>query len=265
MVYERMSMPPPPFEHLGTHSFSFYPPIVNIEHNEWLLRRATWSEMLVLNVKTQQELWIPRRFLGEVSRVEDPVLIVGLSKELEYKGGKVWPHQRQVIEMPLAVGGGTWPAQESEPRAEPAPVVGIRLEPGEKRIWKLIGAVMLLIVFTGVLALLTSREGRLRPRTTYSNRDDAFLALRYSDDIHSIVLKLGQPGEDRFRDVPGEIQYRALWYPQRSYFVILIGTDRKDMHYVGAVDKDWNLLHSVPIPSGGDTASLVRGLKQKRF
>src|SRR6516162_8562938 len=84
-----MSLPPipPQLEHLGTRPFSFYPAILHIDHNEWLFRKATWSEVLVVNCKSGEEIWIPRRFLGEVSRVEDPVLIVGLNRELEYKGG----------------------------------------------------------------------------------------------------------------------------------------------------------------------------------
>src|SRR5579864_3828993 len=118
-----MSSPPipPSLDHLATRPFSLYPPIINIERNEWLYRRATWSEILVVNCKSGEEIWIPRRFLGEVSRVDDPVLIVGLTKELEYKAGSVWPYQRRVIEMPLAVGGG--PAAPAEPeRTERAPV-----------------------------------------------------------------------------------------------------------------------------------------------
>src|SRR4029079_7979585 len=95
---------PPSLDHLATRPFSFYPPIVNVEHNEWLFRKANWNEILVLNAKSGVEVWIPRMFLGETSRVEDPVLIVGLLKELEYKMGAVWPYQRKIIEMPLAVG-----------------------------------------------------------------------------------------------------------------------------------------------------------------
>src|SRR6187551_210378 len=53
---------PPPYDQLGHRPFSFYPAIVNIEHNEWRLRKATWSEFLVLNTKTAEEIWIPRRF-----------------------------------------------------------------------------------------------------------------------------------------------------------------------------------------------------------
>lgn len=76
---------PPPLDQIGQRPFSFYPAILGIEHNEWLLRRATWSELLVYNTKTEQELWVPRRFLGEISSIDEPVMIVGLLKELEYK------------------------------------------------------------------------------------------------------------------------------------------------------------------------------------
>src|SRR5580693_992417 len=94
---------PPLLGHLASRSFSFYPPIVNIEHNEWLFRRATWSEVQVMNTKSSTELWVPRRFVGEISLVGEPVMIVGLVKELEYKAGTVYPHVRRVIEMPRAV------------------------------------------------------------------------------------------------------------------------------------------------------------------
>src|SRR6266496_2924345 len=114
---------PPALDHLATRPFSFYPPIIGIEHNEWLYRKATWSEIQVVNCKTGSEIWIPRRFVGEVSRIEDPVLIVGLIRELEYKAGAVWPYQRRVIEMPVAVGGGASSSVAQE-RSEPAPVVG---------------------------------------------------------------------------------------------------------------------------------------------
>src|SRR3954467_12589279 len=106
---------PPQLDHLVTRPFSFYPPIIGIEHNEWLFRKASWSEMLVLNCKSNTEIWISRRYIGEVSRIEDPVLIVGLNRELEYKGGMIVPFQRRVIEMPVAVGA---PSLASGERSE---------------------------------------------------------------------------------------------------------------------------------------------------
>src|ERR1035441_7631292 len=96
---------PPQLDRLITRPFSFYPPIVGVEHNEWLYKKASWSEILVVNCKNGEEIWISRRYVGDVSRVDDPVLIVGLKYELEYKGGMVVPLQRRVIEMPVAGGG----------------------------------------------------------------------------------------------------------------------------------------------------------------
>src|SRR5215471_1149298 len=129
---------PPSLEHLATRPFSFYPPILNIEHNEWLFRKSTWSEILVVNCKSGNEIWIPRRFVGEVSRVDDPVLIVGLNRELEYRGGTVWPYQRRVLEMPVAVGA----PRQSVPVSTPDPALSVRMRVDsstDTRILKLIG------------------------------------------------------------------------------------------------------------------------------
>jgi len=136
-------MPGPPipasFENLRHRPFSFYPPIVNVEHNEWILRRANWTDFQVINTKTRVELCVPRRFVGEGALVEEPVMIVGLAKELEYREGVVLPHVRRVIEMPRAVNAGVGAPVMGPPRS--APVVGIRIEaaPGT-RVWRLVVA-----------------------------------------------------------------------------------------------------------------------------
>src|SRR5262249_36738452 len=133
----------PVLDHLATRPFSFYPPIVNIEHNEWLFRQATGSESLGGEWETGNERWIPQRYIGEVSKVDDPVLIVGLTKELEYKGGTLWPYQRRVIQMPMAVGGPPLTAAE-EPHSPPPSIAGMRVEAGsEGRVFKLIGGVLI--------------------------------------------------------------------------------------------------------------------------
>jgi len=48
--------PIPELDGLGGRAFSFYPPILNIENNEWELREATWSEILVHNTKSDLEI-----------------------------------------------------------------------------------------------------------------------------------------------------------------------------------------------------------------
>lgn len=259
-----MSIPPipPPLEHLAARSFSFYPAILNIEHNEWLYRKATWSEILVYNVKSHEEIWIPRRFLGEISRIEDPVVIVGLTKELEYRSGAVWPHQRRVIEMPVAVGDR--PHSPSASRPEPAPVVGIRLEPGtETRIGRLILGALMVGVLGTLGVVMVTREGTLRQRAVLTHNDTDFLDLTNRDDYYSVVRKLGKPAEERATTKAGDLEFQSLWYPQRSYFVILMGTERNNLHYIGAMDKDWKLVvHSVDLSRGVNTASMLRGLRR---
>src|SRR5690348_2369358 len=127
---------PPQLDHLVTRPFSFYPAIIGVEHNEWLYRKANWSEILVVNCRSGAELWIPRRFVGEVSRVEDPVLIVGLSRELEYKGGMIWPYQKRILQMPIAENAPQATRSDAAERpAAPAPIVGIRLERSDKAVF----------------------------------------------------------------------------------------------------------------------------------
>jgi hypothetical protein len=232
---------PPSLDEIGQRPFSFYPSIIGIDRNEWAYRRATWSEILVYNPQQNLELWIPRRFFGEVSRIDEPVVIVGLNKELEYRGGMVLPHERRVIEMPLAVNES--PRAGVVPEAiRPAPVTGIKLEGGaESRV----GRMMLAAIAAGILAcivvVLFLRDGK---RVSYEAVVQSDVGFTTSDDYWSVVNRLGKPAEERWRSDQGEIQYRLLSYPQQNLMVILMGPDRKDMHYVGSFDRDWHVVHS---------------------
>jgi hypothetical protein len=255
---------PPSLDHLTTRPFSFYPPVVGVEHNEWLYRKATWSEILVVNCRTGTEVWIPRRFIGEVSRVEDPVLIVGLNRELEYKGGAVWPYQKRVLQMPVAVNApaAQFPTPPPSSPPVPAPIIGIRLERSDKAIFRMIGIAVAVAIGLYILAVSLTRIGDVRQRTvTYTAADQSFLELSRNDDYTAIVGKLGTPGSDRSREV-GSIEYRALGYPERKYHVILMGADTRTARYIGVVDDNWKPLHSVELHQGGTTLSLLRNLNR---
>jgi hypothetical protein len=255
---------PPSLEHLVTRPFSFYPPIINVEHNEWLFRKATWSEILVVNCKSGAEIWISRRFVGEVSRIDDPVLIVGLNRELEYDGGAVWPYQRRVIEMPVAVGGGSIvPSPRTQERSAPAPIVGIRLESNDRRIVKLIGGAMAVGILLCIFALNINKVGEIRQRTAvFTAKDQQFLELSGRDNYLTVVQKLGAPASDRWQSETNTIQVRALGYPDRKYTAILMGTDRRTAAYIGTMDENWKPIHSVELHSGGTTSPLLRNLKR---
>jgi hypothetical protein len=253
---------PPSLDHLVTRPFSFYPPIIGIEHNEWLFRKATWSEIQVVNCKTSNEIWIPRRFIGEVSRIDDPVLIVGLNMEIEYKGGAVWPYQRRVIQMPMAVGAPPPSPPAAPDRSSPAPIVGIRLERSDKAVFKMIGIAVAVAIGLYIVAVNLNRVGELRQRTvTYTASDQSFLELSSRDDFTAVAQKLGPPASDRSREV-GTIEYRAMGYPDRRYTVILMGVDARSARYIGVMDDNWKPVHSVEMHGGGTTLSMLRNLNR---
>ena len=262
-----MSIPPipPPLEHLGNRKFSFYPPILNIERNEWTYHQATWSEILVTNVHTGQEVWVPRRFLGEVSRVDDPVLIVGLNKELEYSAGAVWPHRRRVIEMPVAVplAVNDRPVavlpKSDQPKA-PAPVIGIKLEPAEARAGKMVAGVLTVSVVGCMVIATIARQTQFRQRVTYTTHDQSYFELNRDDDFFAVARKLGPPSSDRWSAQSAAVQYRVLGYPARGYTVVLFGADRSSARYIGTVDAECNPVHGISYADGGSSAAMLRSV-----
>lgn len=246
--------PIPELDGLSGRAFSFYPPILNIEHNEWRLCEATWSEILVHNTKDNQEIWVPRRFLGKVSQVDEPVMIVGLERELEYTAGILRPHERRVISMPKGSASPVAMADEAIPT--PAMLGGARIgDAGESKLGLKIlgGIVVVLFLVYGVVSY--SRGDRIAYQAVLQE-DLGFTA---ADDFHAVVRKLGAPSNDRWREGK-DLQYRALAYPDRHFTVILMGTEQKNALYIGAVNDDWRPVHTVKHAGHGDTRSLLEGL-----
>jgi hypothetical protein len=170
--YKIKAMPgpsiPPPIAQLAARPFSFYPAILNIRHNEWLYESATWSEVLVRNTGSNETISIPRHYVGEVSSVEAPVMIVGLLTELEYRAGAACPAKRRVIQMPLAVNDGI-SMRPARQHSEPAPVIGIRLEDGARsRMPKMVLGGVALGVAGCVLAISLFRGGLIASRAFYA-------------------------------------------------------------------------------------------------
>lgn len=254
-----MSAPPipPPFEHLGQRPFAFFPPIVGIEHNEWRYKKATWSEVLVMNTKSLDEIWVPRRYLGELSKVEEPTMIWGLVKEIEFRAGALVPHVRRVIEMPRAVNDYPRPAS-SEAAPSPAPVVGIRLESNESRIGVLVAAALIFGIAGSAIGVGVYRNMTTGRNASYQTVLQSSLGLSAKDDYYAVVRKLGQPAEDRWRDEVGEVQYRLLKYPDKT--VILMGRERPKAVYIGALDNQWKVIDSVELPGGAQSYAMLSRL-----
>jgi hypothetical protein len=252
-----MAVPPipPPLAQLGRRPFSFYPAILNAGHNEWVYRSATWSDVLVRNTKTNDEFSVPRRYLGDISRVDAPVMIVGLLAELEYRAGLVSPTQCRVIEMPLAVNDS--PRRRTAPSpAVRAPVVGIRLESARtSRVGKVVVGGVAIGVAGCVLAISLFRGGIIATRAFYAPVVHVDLPLTPDDGYAAVVRALGHPAAERW-DQP----YELLAYPQRKLYVILMGPDRDAARYIGAMDWNWHPAHTVELAGHGSSFALLRRL-----
>jgi len=250
---------PPRIDELGDRPFSFYPPIINIDHNEWRFQQATWSEILVKNVKSEEEIWIPRTYVGEISKIDEPVMIVGLKREIEFKGGSVWPHERRILAMPAN------PVVVSGQRGKEPPRVStvdhLRLDAGaESGIGKMIAIALAVGLVTCVLIIgFFQRRSRVES-VEYRGVLQADLGFTGKSDYYDVVRRLGPPDADRWKSETGERQYRALVYEKKDLVVILMGADRNSTYYVGTKDSKWRTVHSVELPGGRNTDSILRSI-----
>jgi hypothetical protein len=252
-----MAVPPipPPLAQLGRRAFSFYPAILNAGHNEWVYRSATWSEVMVRNTKTNEDVSVPRRYLGEISRVDAPVMIVGLMAELEYRAGVVLPAERRVIEMPRAVNESPRP-RLAQSAAVRAPVVGIRLESERtSRVGKVAVGGVAIGVAGCLLAISLFRGGVIATRAFYAPAVRVDLPLTAEDGYTAVVHTLGRPAMERW-----DHRYQVLTYPQRKLYVILMGPDRAAARYIGAMDWNWRPAHAVDLAGYGSTYGLLKRL-----
>ena len=250
---------PTPLEQLGHRPFSFYPAIQSIQHNEWQFCRARGDEIQVVNTKSQQELWIPRRFLSGVSSIEEPFVIVGLLKELEYREGVVVPLVRRVIEMPVAVNDVPRPWLSAPQPGQLAPVVGIRVESSaeSQKSRKVMGAVAAGIL-TCIVGMVIFRDATAGSRARFFGSSSR-LALPFTgaDDYESVVGRIGYPESTRSRPSPDGSVFYLLRYPDRGFTVVLLGVDRADASYVGALGRGGRVVHSVTLPNGQNSAALL--------
>ena len=261
---------PPPIAQLGARPFSLYPAILNIRHNEWLYESATWSEVLVRNTGSNETISIPRRYVGDVSSVEAPVMIVGLLAELEYRAGAVCPAKRRVIQMPRAVNDAVNDAvsdaistRPARPRTEPAAVIGIRLEDGPgSRIPKMVLGGVALGLAGCVLAISLFRGGLIASRAFYAPVAQQDLGLSASDDYQSVIQSLGAPARDAWQSDPQGREFHILWYPRHRVYVVLMAEGALDARYIGALDRYWRPVHTVVLPGKGTSYAVLASLRR---
>ena len=248
---------PPNLDDLGDRPFSFYPPIVGIEHNEWVFSIGRWSEILVRNPRTKIEVWIPRAYLADVSKVDEPVMIVGLKRELEFKSGSIWPYQRRVIELPASP---VTPRLSDEAPSPPSPISELRFSGSEGRIGRLIFIVLVVGILLTAVVTFFMRQKTTGGIIVYQGVLQVELGFTAQTNYHDVVRKLGPPQSDRWKSETGERQIRALGYPKQGLTILLMGLERGREFYIGAKDNDWKTVHAVQLPGGQNTSAILRSM-----
>ncbi len=255
---------PPPLDRLADRDFSFYPSIENVPENFWRLVEANWSEFLVENKADQSQVWVPRRYLGEVSSTDKPVMIVGLNRPLELKAGQVWPVQKRVISMPRVPAPMETPEDAERSRAvNPADSMlgaAIRMDASEKKVGRLILLALggaLAVVALVIFVFRSERSGGL---VQYKGVVQESLGLGPEDDYFGVIRKLGEPAGDRYKADGENMYYRVMLYPSRKLNVILAGRERDQVRYIGAMDADWKVVDSVTQKGGSNTYAVLSRL-----
>jgi hypothetical protein len=137
--------------------------------------------------------------------------------------------------------------------------VGIRLEPSDRRVFRLILIAVGGLVALYVVAIGFTRVGALRQKNVmFTGSDQSFLSLNGRDDFLSVTEKLGGPPATDHTQETGTILYRALGYTDRQYTVILMGADKASLTYIGTMDRNWHPIHS----ANAHTDALLRGLRR---
>ena len=252
----------PRFAELAGRTFAFFPAIRNIEHNEWTLEKETWSEVLARNARTGEEIWVPRSHIGKISSADAPILIVGLLRELQFRGGGVSPFRQQVVSMPPP-GGASRPTTVI---AEPPPPKRTNSAADRQTLSFIAKALLagLAVVLLFVMFNFSKGENPIAVlfRTDTSTSDQRYLGLTNADSYYLAVSKVGQPEQEQWLSLEeADLQFQALWYPQRRYLVILMGGTRADVRYIGTLhDPSRKVLDAASLSRGGDTSSLLHNL-----
>ena len=256
---------PAPLQPIAGRRFSFYPPIQNVDRNEWMYRRATWSECVVVNTATGEEFSVPRNFLGEIT-TGNGITVVSLHRELESRGSTLCPVRCPVIELPVAVNVAVndVPRVASAPERL-APVINIRLEQRpEIRVSKRVGVALVLGAVACTICADIARQVELnRPdliRPDLIRWTRPYLQLSAEDDYYAAVHKLGSPRSEHVAIADAGRVYRVLDYGSSRYRIVLMGRSRSDARYVGTLAPDGKIMDAVRTRGGSTSAGLLRSM-----
>jgi hypothetical protein len=163
--------------------------------------------------------------------------------------------------MPRAVNDSPRPPLTAPEPGRLAPVVGIRVEnEAESRTGRVLLGTVAAGILTCVVAMAVIRTGPAASRARFfSTSARIALPFKASDDYLAIVSRIGRPAWDHTQSAPNGLEFHLLRYPDRSFTLVLLGTDRDHARYGGALARG-RVIHSVILSDGHDSASVLERL-----
>jgi len=260
-------------------SFLFFPPVAGLEANRWRFERATRIEFCAVNTESGGEIWFPRSSVAYIT-VEEGAITLALRRELQYQQGAVWPVRRGADEPPLAEqdesAAPEMPAAAGEsPPARLVAAAGPRAPAGARRrarSWTsepaaLVIGTALAAAMAVVLSLAFARVWLIPTQPASVTISDAGLfSLVREDNRDDVMRKIGTPAAERELTAGGgDLEYRALLYPERNYAVVLMGVRQAgrepDLRFIGAVRvSDGAVISGVHLARDSSTDALLRVL-----
>ena len=203
------------------------------------------------------EVWIPRQFLGEVSGVDEALMIVGLNRELEWRSGAISPRERRVIEMPVLPMAVNDNRSASVGSAHLAPVINIRLETKpETRTWKWIGVAVVLGAVASTILANIAWQSQPRMRADFFRNYRPWLQLTAADDYASTIRKMGTPVSVHSSQ-SGDRIFESLVYSRGRYSIILMGPTRDTARYIGTLDSHGRVIDALRLRDGSNSEPLL--------
>jgi len=113
-------------------------------------------------------------------------------------------------------------------------------------------------ILTCIVGMVIFRDATAGSRARFFGSPSR-LALPFTgaDDYESVVGRIGYPESTRSRPSPDGSVFYLLRYPDRGFTVVLLGVDRADASYVGALGRGGRVVHSVTLPNGQNSAALL--------
>jgi hypothetical protein len=227
--------------------FRILPEIAGFSQNQWLVVESSWAEFGVRNIGSGELIYIPKSYFRACS--DDVATLV---RPLVYRSGLLVPVKTSNWSVPTAGPSADLNPDETSIQTGFSAPVHPTDRMAKRAVWFGVSALVALLI-GGMSAYYWQRTHRSY-RAVLQMSPGLSASSKYAD----VIRTFGKPNSDTWTSTSNAVQFRVLDYPDQQLRAILFGPDRKSMFYVGLLDKDGRVLHTVKVDGKNNSAALLR-------